>query len=159
MFSQVSPALVSAPNTGLKARIVANFTDEQLATTGELYDSSSALVIELIGRLLFLSGNVVSVDTAATGAPAVTIIEVADERQLQETIDAAETLFGEAEVRVSKVVLEGVDTQVTLGVSYLAHELARGGNAATLVDTSIVESTLPEAPSSTDIPGTVAGDG
>ena len=159
VFSQVSPALVSAPNTGLKARIVANFTDEQLATTGELYDSSSALVIELIGRLLFLSGNVVSVDTAATGAPAVTIIEVADERQLQETIDAAKTLFGEAEVRVSKAVLEGVDTQVTLGVSYLAYELARGGSAATPVDTSIVESTLPEAPSSTDMPGTVAGDG
>ncbi len=159
VFAQVSPGLVSAPNTGLKARIVANFTDEQLATVEDLYDSSSDLVVEVIGRLLFLSANVVSVDTASTGAPPVTIIEVADERQLQETIDAAGALFGEAEVRVSEVILEGVDTHVTLGMSYLEHELAKRGSAVVPPETSIVGSTLPEAPSSTDIPGTVAGDG
>jgi hypothetical protein len=31
VFSQVSPGLVSTPNTGLTARIVANFTDEQIS--------------------------------------------------------------------------------------------------------------------------------
>jgi len=159
VFAQVSPGLVSTPNTGRKARIVANFTDEQLATAGDLYDSSSALVAELIGRFLFLSGNVVSVETVATGAPAVTIIEVADERLLQETIDVAGVLFGDAEVRVSEVVLEGVDTQVTLGMSFLEHELAQGRSAATPPETSIAGSTPPAVPSSTDNPGTVAGDG
>ena len=159
VFAQVSPGLVSTPNIGTKARIVANFTDEQLATAGDLYDSLSDLVAELIGRFLFLSGNVVSVETAATGAPAVTIIEVADERQLQETIDVAGVLFGDAEVRVSEVVLEGVDTQVTLGMSYLEHERAQGRRADPPTETSIAESTRPVAPSSTDNPGTVAGDG
>jgi hypothetical protein len=113
---------------------------------------------------LFLSGNVVSVETAGTGAPAVTIIEVADERQLQETIDAAEALVGKAEVRVAETVLEGVDTQVILGMSYLEHELARGANAPapddspgnTSPDATVVEST---SPSTTDRTGTVPGDG
>jgi len=159
VFAQVSPGLVSTPNTGPKARIVANFTDEQLATAGDLYDSSSDLVVELIGRLLFLSGNVVSVETVATGAPAVTIIEVADERLLQETIDLAGVLFGDAEVRVSEVVLEGVDTQVTLGVSFLEHELAQGRSAPKPPETSIAGSTPPAVPPSTDLPGTVVGDG
>lgn len=159
VFAQVSPGLVSTPNTGPKARIVANFTDEQLATARDLYDSPSDLVVELIGRLLFLSGNVVSVETVATGAPAVTIVEVVDERLLQETIDVSGVLFGDVEVRVSEVVLEGVDTQVTLGMSYLEHELARGGVADRPADTSIAGSTVPGVRSSTDNPGTVAGDG
>jgi hypothetical protein len=81
--------------------------------------------VELIGRLLFLSGNVVSVDTAPTGAPAVTIIEVADVRQLEDTVDAAGSLFGRAEVRVAETVIEGVDIEITLGMSYLEHELGR----------------------------------
>jgi len=163
VFAQVSPGLVSTPNTGLKARIVANFTDEELATADELYDSTSDLAVELIGRLVFLSGNVVSVETAGTGVPALTIIEVADESQIQETIDAADALLGEADVRVADIVLEGVDVQVILGMSYLEHELARGGTAAvpddTVPDRSVTESTPAEVPSSTDGAGTVPRNG
>jgi hypothetical protein len=154
VFAQVSPGLVSTPNTGLKARIVANYTDDELAAAGGLYDSSSEVAIELIGRLLFLSGNVVSVETTDSGVPAVTIIDVVDESQLQETIDAAETLLGGAEVRVATTVLEGVDVQITLGMSYLEHELARATNA----DLSEVEVSDSVAPS-TEVPGTVADDG
>ena len=154
VFSQVSPGLVSTPNTGLKARIVANFTDAELATTDGLYDSSSDLVVELIGRLLFLSGNIVSVETAGTGVPPVTIIEVVDESQLEETIAAAETLLGGAEVRVASTVLEGVDVEITLGMSYLEHEVARASNT----DLSVGDVTDPVAPS-TEVPGTVAADG
>ncbi len=146
VFAQVSPGLVSTPNTGLKARIVANFTDEDLAAADGLYDSTSDLAVELIGRLVFLSGNVISVDTAPTGVPAVTIIEVADERQLQETIDAADALLGEADVRVAETVIEGVDVQVILGLSYLEHELGRGGTATF-------------SPDVTPVPDTVEGDG
>ena len=146
VFAQVSPGLVSTPNTGLKARIVANFTEEELATADGLYGSTSDLAVELIGRLVFLSGNVISVDTAPTGVPAVTIIEVADERQMQETIDAADALLGEAEVRVADRVIEGVDVQVILGLSYLEHELTRGGPATFL-------------PDDTTVPDTVEGDG
>ncbi len=153
VFAQVSPGLVSTPNTGLKARIVANFTDDELAEADGLYESTSDLAVELIGRLVFLSGNVISVDTAPTGVPAVTIIEVADERQLQETIDAADALLGEAEVRVAETVIEGVDVQVILGLSYLEHELSRGRTGTLVpVDTTLV-------PVDTTVPDTVEGDG
>ncbi len=143
VFAQVSPALVSTPNAGLKARIVANFTDDELETAAAIYDSSGEVAIELIGRLLFLGGNIVSVETAGTGAPPVTIIEVADESQVQETIDAAETLLGGAEVRVAETLLDGIDVEVTLGISYLEHELARAATG--------------DAPS--DAAGTVDADG
>jgi len=162
VFAQISPGLVSTPNLGLKARIVANFTDEELASSDGLYESTSDLAFELIGRLLFLSANVVSVDTAPTGVPPVTIIEVADERQLQAIVDEVGALLGEIDARVAETVLEGVDVQITLGMSYLEHELARGAAGApgdNPSDTSIAGSTPPEVPSSTDNPGTVAGDG
>ncbi len=149
VFAQVSPALMSTPNSGLKARIVANYTDEELAAADGVYETSSEVAIELIGRLLFLSGNIVSVETAGTGVPPVTLIEVVDESRIQETIDAAETLLGGAEVRVASTVLEGVDVQITLGMSYLEHEVARSGN----VDPS------DSAAASSEVPGTVADDG
>ena len=154
VFAQVSPGLVSTPNTGLKARIVANFTDEELDETDGLYDSSSELAIELIGRLLFLSGNIVSVETADTGVPPVTLIEVVDESQLEETIAAAETLLGGAEVRVATTVLVGVDVQITLGMSYLEHEVDRAAGAEPSED-EVPDSVAP----TTDVPGTVADDG
>jgi hypothetical protein len=103
----------------------------------------------LIGRLLFIGGNVTSVDTAPTGAPPITIIEVAEERQLQENIDAAEALFGEAEVRVAETVIEGIDVEVTLGMSYLEREAERVGD--------IVPEVAPTE--STDVAGTVPEDG
>lgn len=165
VFAQVSPGLVSTPNTGTKARIVANFTPEQLATADGLYDSTSDLAVELIGRLVFLSGNVVSVDTAPTGVPAVTIIEVFDERQLQETIDAADALIGEAEVRVSEKVIDGVDVNVILGMSYLEHEMARStstapaSEATTVTTEPTTDSSLGGSTSSSGVEGTVADDG
>ena len=163
VFAQVSPGLVSTPNLGLKVRIVANFTADDLASTGGLYDSTSDLVFELIGRLLFLSTNVVSVDTAPTGVPPVTIIEVADERQLQATIDAVGSLLGEVDARVADTILEGVDAEVILGASYLEHEMARASGVApaeTIPDSSAGTSDPSgTAPSSTDVPATVPGDG
>ena len=149
VFAQVSPGLVSTPNTGLTVRIVANFTDDQLAEAGGVYDSTSDLAVELIGRLLFIGGNVTSVDTAPTGAPAVTIIEVVEERRMQENVDAAEALFGEAEVRVAESVIEGIDVEVILGMSYLEREAERVGDVTP--DTAPTEST--------DVAGTVPEDG
>jgi hypothetical protein len=140
---------VSTPNTGLTVRIVANFTDEQLAEAGGVYDSTSDLAAELIGRLLFIGGNVTSVDTAPTGAPLVTVIEVVDERRLEENVEAAEALFGEAEVRVAESVIAGIDVEVILGMSYLEREAERVGEVRPEV-----------APTeSTDVAGTVAEDG
>jgi hypothetical protein len=162
VFSQVSPGLVSTPNLGLKVRIVANFTDEELEVADDLYASTSDVVFELIGRLLFLSANIVSVDTAPTGAPPVTIIEVADERQLEATVEAVGALLGEVDARVADTVLEGVDAEITLGMSYLEHELGRATSARpdeAPSDTSVTSSGPPDVTSSSDVPATVAGDG
>jgi hypothetical protein len=166
VFAQVSPGLVSTPNTGLKARVVANFTDEQLATADGLYENTSDLAVEFIGRLVFLSGNVVSVDTAPTGAPDVTIVEVSDESQMEETLAAADALLGEVEIRVAETVIEGVDVQVILGMSYLERELERGSGpvapTVTTSDESVPASTDGTNPigstTSTDVPGTVGAD-
>ena len=147
VFAQISPSLVSTPNTGLKMRIESQFSDEQLAVTGDLYDSNSDLARVLIGRLLFLQANVVSVDTGPIGAPDVTIVEVADPLLLDESIEASEILFGPSEVRLATTVLEGVDIVVTLGTPYLQQELDHGDGAAGLV------------PEDTAVDGTVDADG
>ena len=149
VFAQVSPGLVSALNTGLTVRIVANFTDDELLSAGKLYDSTSDLAVELIGRVLFLGGNVISVDTAPTGAPSVTIIEVADASQLQEYTAIADGLFGETDVRVATTVIEGIDAQVILGTSYLEREAER--IVAAMLENATTEST--------DVAGTVPDDG
>jgi hypothetical protein len=127
VFAQVSPALVSTPNPGLKIRVVAQYTDDQLAQTDGLFDSTSDVARGFIDQMLALQNNVVSADTADLGAPEITLIEVTDPRRLEETRAAAEVLFGQAEVRVADVVLEGVDLQVTLGMTYLIREMVRVG--------------------------------
>lgn len=124
VFAQISPSLVSTPNTGFKMRIEGQYTQDQLATSGGLYETNSDLARALIGRLLFLQANIVSVDTSETGAPEVTIIEVADPALYDETVRAGEILFGPSEVRVATTVIEGVDIVVTLGTSYLDREVA-----------------------------------
>jgi hypothetical protein len=133
VFAQISPALVSTPNTGLKMRIESRFNDGQLATTDGLFESNSDLARELIGKLLFLQANIVSVDTTASGAPDLTIVEVADPRLLEESIRASEILFGPSEVRLATTVIEGVDIVVTLGTPYLEREIGNSDGAAGIV--------------------------
>ena len=62
-------------------------------------------------------------------------------------------LFGQAEVRVAEVVLEGVDLEITLGMTYLIREMVRVG-----VGVDDAPGTVPDgtAPSTT---GTVVVDG
>jgi hypothetical protein len=119
VFAQVSPSLVSTPNTGSKVRVEVTFTDDQLDQSDGLYETNSDIARELIGLVLYLQGNVVSVDTSATEAPDVTLVEVTDPALLEEATKTAELLFGPSEVRLATTVLEGVDLVVTLGRSYL----------------------------------------
>ncbi len=119
VFAQVSPSLVSTPNTGSKVRVEVAFTDDQLEQSEGLYETNSDIAREMIGLVLYLQGNVVSVDTSATGAPDVTLVEVTDPALLEEATKTAELLFGPSEVRLATTVLEGVDLVVTLGRSYL----------------------------------------
>ena len=65
VFAQVSPGLVSTPNTGLTVRIVANFTDDQLAEAGGVYDPSRSNAAKTITSLLRWPGAVVGLYTQA----------------------------------------------------------------------------------------------
>jgi len=120
VFAQVSPALVSTPNPAMAFRIEAAYSDEQLKASG-LFESSSELVRGITRELLFVQANVVSIDTApaADGAPAVTRIEVADERFIDDMEIAGPIFFGESVVVVSSTLLDGVDAVVVLGTGYL----------------------------------------
>jgi hypothetical protein len=153
VFAQVSPALVSTPNPGLTIRFEAQFTDEQLEASQGLFDSNSDVARGFIDQMFLLQNNVVSADTLPAGAPDVTVIEVVDPRRLEETRAAAEALFGQAEVRVAEVVLEGVDLEITLGMTYLIREMVRVGVG---VDEESDGATDDTAPSTT---GTVVVDG
>ena len=100
--------------------------------------------------MLFLQGNVVSVDTSATGAPELTIVEVADQALLEETMRTAELLYGPSEVRVAATVLEGTDLTVTLGRSYLQRAVTQAANSAGATGLE---------PDASTPPGTVGSDG
>lgn len=130
VFAQISPSLVSTPNTGSKARVEVLFTDDQLAQTDGLYETNADIGREMVKLVLFLQGNVVSVDTSATGVPELTIVEVADPALLEEATNTAELLYGPAEVRVASTVLDGVDLVVTLGRSYLERAVDAAANSS-----------------------------
>ena len=123
VFAQVSPALMSTPNPGLTVRLEVPFTDEQLAASAE-FETSSELARNLVAELLFFQANVVSVDTtpAPEGASTRTEVDVAEERFLADTEDAAPVLYGPSTVEVASTVIEGVDVVVRLGTAYLDRE-------------------------------------
>jgi hypothetical protein len=150
VFALISPSLVSTPNAGSKARIEVSFTEDQLAQTDGLFETNSDVAREMVGLVLFLQGNVVSVDTAATGAPELTLVEVSDRALLEEATRTAELLYGPSEVRLATTVLEGTDVIVMLGRSYLERAVAQAANSSGANGLEPDESTPPD---------TVASDG
>ncbi len=130
VFAQASPARVSTPNPGLVFRLVVPYSDEQILATEGLFGSRSELARGLIGELLFLSANVVSVDTTpqSSGAPARNLIEVADERFIGDIATLVPLVFGESDVVVAAELIDGVDVVMTLGEGYLDRK-ARQGDA------------------------------
>ena len=121
VFAQVSPALVSTPNIGRTLRIVAPFDDDQIAASDGIYESTSELMLDVIGNMLFFQANVVSVDTqpAPGGAQQVTLIEVADARFIADMESIAPIVFGESEVVLASTLIDGIDVVVTLGTDYI----------------------------------------
>jgi hypothetical protein len=135
VFAQVSPSLVSTPNTGLTLRVVAPFSDDQIAASDGRYGSSSDVMLDVIGEMLFFQANVVSVDTqaAAEGAGPITRIEVNDESLVDDMESIAPLVFGESEVVVATSLIEGVDAVVTLGTDYVTTKRERPSAASTTV--------------------------
>ncbi len=75
VFGQIAPGRVSAPNPGLSFRVVAEFSDAQLGDRGW---TNADIAYRAVSQLLFLRGNVISVDTTPGSAPGETVIAVAD---------------------------------------------------------------------------------
>ena len=126
VFAQVSPALVSTPNLGRTLRIVAPFSDEQITASAGEFESTSELMLEVIGSMLFFQANVVSVDTepAPGGAGAETLIEVSEARFIPDMEAIAPVVFGETKVVLASTLIDGIDAVVTLGTDYLAKQSA-----------------------------------
>jgi hypothetical protein len=119
LFAHVAPSRLAAPNLGYNLRVHSVFSDDQLPEGLSRYDLSYAATAALLG----LDTNVLSVDTSAGEAEAVTVIEVSDDS----LIDAAETLselFGSVEVRVAERRIAGIDAVVTLGTEYIPRVVA-----------------------------------
>lgn len=117
VFGAVAPGRMGAPLDAPSFRIVAGYRDEDLST---LELNNADVLKQAIDKLLFVKVNIVSVaDLPTAGVPDLTQIEVADPDVLEAVAEGYEPLFGEIDVSVAEVVIDGVDIVVTLGRSFL----------------------------------------
>ena len=147
LFGQIAPGKMAAPNPALSVRIEATFTDDQLAASGM---TNSDVAYAAVSQVLFVGGNVLSVDTTPAAEPVsdVTVIEVADETLMAGT-DGAEVLFGPIDVGVGESRIVGVDATIRLGTDYL-ELIAEDGPPMPTVPTT---DELAGAPTTTDPEG------
>jgi hypothetical protein len=129
VFAQIAPARVAAPNESSRFRVVARLDGQQQAEIGA---SNADLARDLIAQLLFLDANVVSVqanDAVPQGvvAPAVTVLEVADEAMAELMAEQWSRVFGQIEISLVEVAIEGVDATIIIGMNY---ETLRSATAA-----------------------------
>jgi LytR_cpsA_psr family len=115
VFGQIAPGKVAAPNPALTFRLESPFDDADLEGSGLTNDE---LAYRTISRLLFVRGNVLSVDTTPGDVAAKTMIEVADE-SLVAGVRNARNYLGPIDVRVAEVRIVGVDAVIRLGQSYV----------------------------------------
>jgi hypothetical protein len=113
LFGQIAPGRVSAPNPSIAVRLVVAFSDEQLGDRGW---TNADVAYRAASQVLFLRGNVISVDTTADEAPTTTRVEV-----IQPGISTAgaEAVFGELDVVEADERIVGVDAVLHLGETYL----------------------------------------
>jgi len=124
VFGQIAPSKVAAPNPALTFRVESPFDDADLEGSGLTNDE---LAYRAISRLIFVRGNVLSVDTTPGDVPAKTTIEVADE-SLVAGVRNTRNYLGPIDVRVAEVRIVGVDAVVRLGESYV--DLVRTGGSS-----------------------------
>ncbi len=113
VFGQIAPGKVSAPNPSISVRIVAPFSDAQLDEYGW---TNAEVAYRAVSQILFLRGNVLSVDTTPDSAPATTRVELS---QAGINTSGAEQVFGELDVVEGESRIVGVDAVIYLGESYL----------------------------------------
>ncbi|MFV0307369.1 MAG: hypothetical protein ACK5OX_06470 [Desertimonas sp.] len=113
VFGQIAPGHVSAANPSASFRLIAAYTDEQL---GERGWTNADVAYQAISQVLYLRGNVLSVDTTIDEAPEVTRVEI---MQPGLNVDGMDVLFGTIEhVDVDERIV-GIDAVLVLGEGYL----------------------------------------
>lgn len=113
IFGQLAPGKVSAPNPSISVRLIAGFSGDQLAERGW---TNAEIAYRAVSQILFLRGNVISVDTTTDTAPPTTRVDVS---QPGINTSGAEQVFGALDVGPGDTRIVGVDAVITLGVSYL----------------------------------------
>ncbi len=117
LFGAIAPSRLGAPLDAPVFRVVSPFTDADL--DGVDLNRSDVLKRAIDG-LFFAKANVVSVaDIGTEPVPDVTQVRVADEQVIDAVADLYEPLFGEIDIQVASVQIDGIDIEVTLGRSFL----------------------------------------
>jgi hypothetical protein len=124
VFGQIAPRKVAAPNPGLTFRLEVPFSEDDLDEVGM---SKDELAYRAISQLLFVRGNVQSVDTTTGDVSERTTIEVADE-SLVPAVESTDNLFGDIDVEVAEERIVGVDAAIRLGTNYLDDLAAEEGD-------------------------------
>jgi hypothetical protein len=124
VFGQIAPRKVAAPNPGLTFRLELPFSEDELDAVGL---SKDELAYRAISQLLFVRGNVQSVDTTAGDVAERTMIEVAEE-SLVPVVETTDNFFGDIDVEVAEERIVGVDAVVRLGTNYLDDLAAEEGD-------------------------------
>ncbi len=119
VFGAIAPSRLGAPLDAPVFRVVAPFTDADL---DGLDLNRSDVLKRAIDGLFFAKANVISVaDIDSEPVPDVTRVEVADEEVIAAVEELYQPLFGEIDVSVATVAIDGIDIEVTLGRSFLDH--------------------------------------
>lgn len=117
VFGGIAPARLGAPLDAPTFRVVNRLTD---ADTEALGRTPSDLTKTVVNVLMFTQVNVVSVvEVPDGGVPAVTQVTVADRSLLGQLEELYEPHFGEIEVALAEVAIEGIDVEIVLGRSFV----------------------------------------
>jgi hypothetical protein len=118
VLGAVAPGRIGAPLEAPNVRVV---TPDLAVGAAELGLNRADVTKRAIDRLLFAKVNIVSVaDLAGATAPDVTQIRVANPTVVAGVEKTYAPLFGEIEVSVADVQIEGVDIEIELGQSFIA---------------------------------------
>lgn len=121
VLASVVPSRLGAPLEAANVRIEVGLSDEVLGDAGT---TRADVGIEAVEVALSAGLNVVSVlDESPQEATASTLVEVAEAAALEDSWDVFPGLFGDVEIVVAEVRIEGVDAVVHVGESWLTGEI------------------------------------
>jgi hypothetical protein len=117
VFGGIAPARLGAPLDAPSFRVVNGLTEADTAVLGR---TPTDLTRTVVNVLMFTRTNVVSVvDHADTAAPDVTQVRVADPSLLDGLEAIYEPHFGEFDVVLADVAIDGIDVEILLGRSFV----------------------------------------